>query len=106
VTLTYQSTYYSSNSTYWCGYISEVNAGLRTDSAVDTSGYAWRQYDTKTSVTSDTDFTFEIPAGESFITIKYANSTSSSSTSRNMKFKIKSIEALESLEVPYYSYNL
>lgn len=106
VTLTYQSTYYSNNSSYWCGYISEVNAGLRTDSAVDTSGYAWRQYDTRTSVTSDTDFTFEIPAGESFITIKYANSTSSSSTSRNMKFKIKSIEALESLEVPYYSYNL
>lgn len=106
VTLTYQSTYYSSNSSYWCGYISEVNAGLRTDSAVDTSGYAWRQYDTKTSVTSDTDFTFDIPAGESFITIKYANSTSSSNSSRNMKFKIKSIEALESLEVPYYSYNL
>ena len=106
VTLTYQSIYYSTSSTYWCGYISEVNAGLRTDSAVDTSGYAWRQYDTRTSVTTDTDFVFDIPAGESFITIKYANSTSNSSTSRNMKFKIKSIEALESLEVPYYSYNL
>lgn len=106
VTITYQSTYATSNSSYWCGYISEVNAGLRTDSAVDTSGYAWRQYDTKTSVTSDTDFTFEIPAGESFVTIKYANDTSSSNSSRNMKFKIKSIEALESLEVPYYSYNL
>ena len=109
VTLTYQSTYYSSSSSSnssWSGYISEVNAGLRTDSAVDTSGYAWRQYDTKTSVSSDTDFTFEIPAGESFVTIKYANSTSSSSTSRNMKFKVKSIEALESLEVPYYSYSL
>ena len=106
VTLTYQSTYYSSNSSYWCGYISEVNAGLRTDSAVDTSGYAWRQYDTKTSVTTDTDFVFDIPAGENFVTIKYANSTSSSSSSRNMKFKVKSIEALESLEVPYYSYNL
>ena len=65
VTLTYQSTYYSSSSssTYWCGYISEVNAGLRTDAAVDTSGYAWRQYDTKTSVTTDTDFVFEVPAG-------------------------------------------
>lgn len=106
VTLTYQSTYYSSDNAYWCGYISEVNAGLRTDSAVDTSGYAWRQYDTKTSVTTDTDFVFEVPAGQNFITIKYANSTSSSSTSRKMKFKIKSIEALESLEVPYYSYNL
>ena len=106
VTLTYQSTYYSSNNSYWYGLISELNAGLRTDSAVDTSGMAWSQYDTQTSVTSDTDFTFNIPAGESFITIKYANNTSSSSTSRNMKFKIKSIEALESLEVPYYSYNL
>jgi len=42
VIITYQSTYATSNSSYWCGYISEVNAGLRTDSAVDTSGYAWR----------------------------------------------------------------
>ena len=106
VVLTYQSTYYASNSTYWSGYISEVNAGLRTDSAVDTSGYAWRQYDTKTSVTTDTDFTFDIPAGENFVTIKYANNTSSSNSNRHMKFKIKSITALESLEVPYYSYSL
>lgn len=106
VTLTYQSTYYSSSSAYWCGYISEVNASLRTDSAVDTSGYAWRQYDTKTSVTTDTDFEFEVPAGTNFVTIKYANDTSSSSNSRNMKFKVKSIEPLEDLYIPYYTYDL
>lgn len=104
VTLTYQSNYYSGSSSYNFGMISEVNAGLRTDSAVDTSGIAWNQYDTKTSVTTDTDFSFDIPAGESFVTMKYAIQRASGT--RRMLFKVKSIEPLEDLYVPYYTYSL
>jgi len=99
VTVTYQN---SGSSTYNFSMISELNTELRTDYATDTSGI--RMNGSSNFHSSDTSYTFDIPAGESFITCKHKIS-SNSGTKGNLKFKI-SIEALESLEIPYYTYSL
>ena len=79
--------------------ISELNTDLRTDYATDTSGM--HMNGSSNFHSSDTSYTIDIPAGTSYITCKHK--ITSSSTPGNLKFKI-SMEALESLEVPYYSY--
>ena len=99
VTVTYQNT---GNGTNNFSMISELNTELRTDYATDTSGIYMNGSSNFHS--SDTSYSIDIPAGESFITCKHKIS-SNSGTKGNLKFKI-SIEALESLEIPYYTYSL
>lgn len=98
VTVTYQNT---GNSTSNFSMISELNTDLRTDYATDTSGMYMNGSSNFHS--SDTSYTIDIPAGTSYITCKHK--ITSSSTPGNLKFKI-SMEALESLEVPYYTYTI
>jgi len=81
--------------------ISELNTDFRTDYATDTSGI--HMNGSSNFHSSDTSYTMDIPAGESYITCKHK--ITSSSTPGNLKFKI-SIVATESLEVPYYTYSL
>lgn len=99
VTVTYQN---SGSSTYNFSMISELNTDLRTDYATDTSGI--HMNGSSNFHSSDTSYTIDIPAGESYITCKHKIS-SNSGTKGNLKFKI-SMEALESLEIPYYTYLL
>lgn len=99
VTVTYQNT---GNSTSNFSMISELNTDLRTDYATDTSGIYMNGSSNFHS--SDTSYTIDIPAGESYITCKHKIS-SNSGTKGNLKFKI-SMEALESLNIPYYTYTL
>lgn len=66
----------------------------------------WNNINNKSTIPAATTVVAVLSAGIKIATIKYANDTSSSNSNRNMKFKIKSITALESLEVPYYSYSL
>ena len=98
VTVTYQNT---GNSTSNFSMISELNTDLRTDYATDTSGM--HMNGSSNFHSSDTSYTIDIPAGTSYITCKHK--ITSSSTPGNLKFKI-GMEALESLEVPYYSYTI
>lgn len=101
VTITYQNTGYT---TYNFSMISELNVVLRTDYATDTSGM--QMNGSSNFHSSDTELSFEIPAGESFITCKHKiTSTGSGRTTGNLKFKV-SMTPLESLDVPYYSYTL
>lgn len=97
VTITYQNTGYS---TYNFSMISQLNTDLRTDYATDTSGMEMNGSSNFHS--SDTILTYDIPAGQSYITCKHKIS-SNSGTKGNLKFKVE-IEALESLNVPYYTY--
>lgn len=98
VTITYQNTGNGSNN---FSMISELNTDFRTDYATDTSGI--HMNGSSNFHSSDTSYTMDIPAGESYITCKHK--ITSSSTPGNLKFKI-SIVATESLEVPYYTYSL
>lgn len=96
VTVTYQNT---GNGTSNFSMISELNTDLRTDYATDTSGM--HMNGSSNFHSSDTSYTIDIPAGTSYITCKHK--ITSSSTPGNLKFKI-SMDALESLNIPYYTY--
>ena len=98
VTVTYQNT---GNATANFSMISELNTDLRTDYATDTSGI--HMNGSSNFHSTDTSYTIDIPAGESYITCKHK--ITSNTTRGNLKFKI-SMEALESLEVPYYTYTI
>ena len=98
VTVTYQNT---GSSTANFSMISELNTDLRTDYATDTSGM--HMNGSSNFHSSDTSYTIDIPAGTSYITCKHK--ITSSSNMGNLKFKI-SMDALESLEVPYYTYTI
>lgn len=98
VTITYQNTGYS---TYNFSMISELDTDLRTDYATDTSGMAMNGSSNFHS--TDTILTYDVPAGEHYITCKHK--ITNNNKKGNLKFKV-AIEAVESLEIPYYTYSL
>ena len=106
VTILFNSTYSGSGTSCAFGVFSEIDGALRTDSGIDTQGFVWNQYDVTSTVSNQT-LTYNIPAGEHYILVKYGNATSNSTMAANsMNFEIQSIEPLEDLYVPYYTYTL